>query len=117
MNVTRRFSYGRNAPLDGDTASELRSRREALSALSSARSLTANVAGYGELLYTAPLTARASPHSTCPKSTARIGVGSASGASVRNSGARGTTVAVAKRRATSARRASASRARPARVAT
>ena len=44
-----------------------------------------------------------SPHSTCPKSTARIGKGSASGASVRNSGARGSTTAVAQRRVALAR--------------
>ena len=96
VNVTRRFSYGSNAPSDGTTASVARSGR---SALSSARSFTANRVGYGELLYTAPLTERVSPQSTCPKSTARIGNGSASAASVRNSGARGKTVAVAQIRA------------------
>ena len=42
VNVTRLFSYGRNAHCDGVTASAPRSRR---AALSSARSFTANVAG------------------------------------------------------------------------
>mmetsp|Transcript_15181 Transcript_15181/g.65002 ORF Transcript_15181/g.65002 Transcript_15181/m.65002 type:complete len:466 (+) Transcript_15181:8389-9786(+) len=96
VNVTLCFSYGSNAPSDGITASVVRDGR---SALSSARSFTAKRVGYGELLYTAPLTIRVSPQSTCPKSTARIGNGSVSNSSVRNSGARGTTVAVAQRRA------------------